>query len=180
MATPNSLYGQMLQDHQGQLPTSLDSYSDDQLKVMVSGLVDAWEALSVLQERAPTGLSITYDRIESWRERPNKSADPDYPIEEAVREGQIDAVGEDAVPIGCHIEWGQIYGARPIEQAPRAVLETELRSLHSQLQRLRVVFLAQAHLVGRILDGAIVGEESLYRWEEQRAAQAADTLLAGP
>lgn len=168
MTLLRSQYGQMLRAHHGALPAIFDEYTDDQLKVMVNELIESWETLSVLSERSPTGLSIRFDRLEQWRDRPSKVVISDYPIERAARANLSVYIDPTIHPADCGIEWGDQH-TRPVSQAPREALEAEVRALHNQLAHLKVVFNAQARLVGRILNGAVVSEESLYSWETEHA-----------
>jgi hypothetical protein len=163
MTTPRSLYGKMLLDHQGRMPDVLDAYTDEQVGQMLNEMINSWEALSVFNCVARTGLITGYDHIELWRKRPNSDVDYEnaqrYPIQAAVCADL--SASEETVSQECFIEWGNIHGARPISQASRDVIECNLRALHAQMLRLREVLTAQVKLVDRILVGDIVSEEGI-------------------
>lgn len=174
MVSVLNAYGQMLLANKGQLPLDFNRYTEAQLHGFVESLIDAWEALSVLHDYAPTGLTLDHRRIESWRSRPSV-------IGKNQKQVSVEGLGKADLsrPPGIEwmesgIEWGDVNHARPVSQAPREVLEKEIRMLHSHLLQLRSVYAAHLLLIDRVLAGENVSEEGLCRCLEATSEELAD------
>lgn len=167
MTFSKTLYGQLLQENKGRLPDVLGDYSEAQLREVVVTLMDGWEVLSIIQEVAPTGLSMNGCHMESWRTR-SEEIHPTENIPLSLIATADLSPSLDRAVVGYGLEWGDAKGARSVFEAPREVLEEEIRRLHNHLVYLRTVLACQLGLVDRLSKGHALSEEGLYKWSEPK------------